>query len=135
MRAAGHGNGWGGCEGQRVGSVGQRTFSPMHTATNGGKLREKESSLGAPASLNLRGTRESIPLSLNLEYDSHCAASSASGLEILTRVPDARPRRLSLSQSPHVTAAPCLPLRSWSCITPCGLLKMITLPLVVPIAS
>mmetsp|Transcript_63161 Transcript_63161/g.173491 ORF Transcript_63161/g.173491 Transcript_63161/m.173491 type:complete len:203 (-) Transcript_63161:90-698(-) len=107
----------------------------MHTATNGGNLSEKLRSLGAPASLNLRGTRESIPDSLNFEYDSHCAPASGTGLEIFTRVPEARPSRLSKSQSPHVTAAPCFPLRSCSCMTPSFLLKTMTFPPCVPIAS
>ena len=60
---------------------------------------ENESSFGAPAVLNLRGTRLNIPESLNLEYDSHCAPFSGSGCDTFTRLPDARPRRLSESQS------------------------------------
>ena len=46
----------------------------------------------------------------------------------ITRRPEARPRRLSKSQSPQVTGAPCLPFFSCSCMTPSALLKMITLP-------
>ena len=40
-----------------------------------------------------------------------------------------------MNQPPRVTGAPCLPFFSWSCITPSPLLKMMTLPCCVPIAS
>ena len=72
------------------------------------------------------GTLLSMPPRRNLLYDSHFGARLRNWLRDLTRKPEARPRRLSKSQSPHVTGEPCLPFFSCNCITPSPLLKMIT---------